>query len=75
MKVDDLIRRLAPLAKHDTRNIAQGDRFSFVSAFVARRTETFQSIALPGATGGETGRYFLRRPTPPRRPAWRRRPS
>ena len=47
MNIDDLIRRLGPLAKHDTRNIAQGDRFSFVSAFVARQTESIQSIALP----------------------------
>lgn len=50
MKIDDLIRRLGPLAKNDTRNIAQGDRFSFVSAFVARQTETIQSIALPVAS-------------------------
>jgi AraC-like DNA-binding protein len=46
---DELLRRLAPLARHDSRHIAHRQKFSFVSAFVARRTESFQSIHMPVA--------------------------
>jgi AraC-like DNA-binding protein len=40
---------LAPFAIHDSRSIAPRQKFSFVSAFVARRTETVQSIHMPVA--------------------------
>jgi len=45
----ELLHRLAPLAVHDSRSIAHQQKFSFVSAFVARRTETIQSIHMPVA--------------------------
>jgi AraC-like DNA-binding protein len=45
----ELLHRLAPLALHDSRQIAHQQKFSFVSAFVARRTETIQSINMPVA--------------------------
>jgi len=45
----ELLHRLAPLATRDSRNIAHRQKFSFVSAFVARRTETIQSIHMPVA--------------------------
>jgi AraC-like DNA-binding protein len=43
------LQRLAPLARHDSRHIAHQQRFSFVSAFVTRSTETIQSINMPVA--------------------------
>jgi len=46
---EELLQRLAPLARHDSRDIAHRQKFSFVSAFVARRTETIQSINMPVA--------------------------
>ncbi len=49
MDRQEMLRRLAPLASQDTRNIARGDRFSFLSAFVARETETIQTISMPVA--------------------------
>ncbi len=49
MSTEELLRRLAPLARHDSRRIAHEQKFSFVSAFVARRTETIQSINMPVA--------------------------
>ncbi len=49
MSTQELLHRLAPLAVHDSRNIAHQHKFSFVSAFVARRTETIQSIHMPVA--------------------------
>jgi AraC-like DNA-binding protein len=49
MNRQEMLRRLAPLAVQDTRNIARGDRFSFLSAFVARETETIQTISMPVA--------------------------
>jgi AraC-like DNA-binding protein len=49
MNTQEMIRRLAPLALQDTRNIAVGDKFSFLSAFVARETETIQTISMPVA--------------------------
>jgi AraC-like DNA-binding protein len=49
MSTQELLHRLAPLASHDSRNIAHQQKFSFVSAFVARRTETIQSINMPVA--------------------------
>ncbi len=49
MSTQELLHRLAPLATHDSRNIAHRQKFSFVSAFVARRTETIQSIHMPVA--------------------------
>jgi AraC-like DNA-binding protein len=45
----ELLHRLAPLAVHDSRGMAHQQKFSFVSAFVARRTETIQSIHMPVA--------------------------
>jgi len=45
----ELLHRLAPLAIHDSRSMAHRQKFSFVSAFVARRTETIQSINMPVA--------------------------
>jgi AraC-like DNA-binding protein len=45
----ELLHRLAPLAVHDSRGIAHQQKFSFVSAFVTRRTETIQSIHMPVA--------------------------
>jgi AraC-like DNA-binding protein len=44
---EEMLRRLAPLAGHDTRNIARGDKFSFLSAFVTREIETIQTISMP----------------------------
>jgi len=49
MNTQEMLQRLAPLAVQDTRNIARGDRFSFLSAFVARETETIQTISMPVA--------------------------
>jgi len=49
VSTQELLHRLAPLAVHDSRNIAHRQKFSFVSAFVARRTETIQSIHMPVA--------------------------
>ncbi len=49
MSHQELLQRLAPLATHDSRSIAHRQKFSFVSAFVARRTETIQSINMPVA--------------------------
>jgi len=49
VSTDELLHRLAPLARHDSRHIAHQQKFSFVSAFVARRTETIQSINMPVA--------------------------
>ncbi len=49
MSTQELLHRLAPLAVHDSRNIAHQQKFSFVSAFVARSTETIQSIHMPVA--------------------------
>lgn len=49
MNTQEMLRRLAPLAFKDTRNIARGDTFSFLSAFVARETETIQTISMPVA--------------------------
>jgi AraC-like DNA-binding protein len=49
VSTQELLHRLAPLAIHDSRNIAHQQKFSFVSAFVARRTETIQSIHMPVA--------------------------
>ncbi len=49
MSTQELLHRLAPLAIHDSRSIAHHQKFSFVSAFVARRTETIQSINMPVA--------------------------
>jgi AraC-like DNA-binding protein len=72
MNTEDMLRRLAPLAVQDTRNIAVGDTFSFLSAFVARETETIQTISMPVAgllvvvEGVKTvhwgGRTFVYRP-------------
>jgi len=50
METADLVKRLIPLARQDTRNIKQGEKFSFLTAFVARQTEIFQTIAMPAAT-------------------------
>jgi AraC-like DNA-binding protein len=49
VSTQELLHRLAPLAIHDSRSIAHHQKFSFVSAFVARRTETIQSINMPVA--------------------------
>jgi len=49
VSIQKLVHRLAPLAVHDSRSIAHQQKFSFVSAFVARRTETIQSIHMPVA--------------------------
>jgi len=49
MKKEDLLRRLAQLAGRDARPVAHGDRFCFLSAFVTRKTETIQAIAMPVA--------------------------
>jgi len=49
VSTEELLHRLAPLAVHDSRSIAHQHKFSFVSAFVARRTETIQSIHMPVA--------------------------
>jgi AraC-like DNA-binding protein len=49
MSTQELLQRLAPLATRDSRNIAHQQKFSFVSAFVTRRTETIQSIHMPVA--------------------------
>jgi AraC-like DNA-binding protein len=49
VSTQELLRRLAPIAVHDSRSIAHQQKFSFVSAFVARRTETIQSIHMPVA--------------------------
>jgi len=49
MNTQALRRELAVLAQRDTREIPYTDRFSFVSSFVARRTETVQSISMPVA--------------------------
>jgi len=46
---EELLYRLAPLARHDSRHIAHQQKFSFVSAFVARSTETIQCINMPVA--------------------------
>ncbi len=44
-----LTKALAHLARLDTREIPFTDEFSFISAFVARRTETVHSISMPVA--------------------------
>jgi hypothetical protein len=44
-----LTQELAHLARLDTREVPYTDRFSFISAFVARRTETVHSISMPVA--------------------------
>jgi AraC-like DNA-binding protein len=72
MNTQEMIRRLAPLAVQDTRHIALGDTFSFLSAFVARESETIQTISMPVAgllvvlEGVKTihwgGRSFVYRP-------------
>jgi len=49
VSTQEFLHRLAPLAVHDSRSIAHQQKFSFVSAFVARRTETIQSIHMPVA--------------------------
>jgi AraC-like DNA-binding protein len=49
VSTEELLHRLTPLARHDSRHIAHQQKFSFVSAFVARRTETIQSINMPVA--------------------------
>ncbi len=49
MSTEEFLHRLAPLARHDSRHIAHQQRFSFVSAFVTRSTETIQSINMPVA--------------------------
>jgi AraC-like DNA-binding protein len=49
MNTQALRRELAVMAQRDTREIPFTDRFSFVSSFVARRTETVQSISMPVA--------------------------
>jgi AraC-like DNA-binding protein len=49
MGTEELLRRLAPLARHDSRTIAHRQKFSYVSAFVARQTETIHSINMPVA--------------------------
>jgi AraC-like DNA-binding protein len=49
MDKQTLIRDLAHLARLDTREIPFTDKFSFISAFVARRTETVHSISMPVA--------------------------
>jgi AraC-like DNA-binding protein len=45
----ELLHRLAPLAARDSRSIAHKQKFSFISAFVSRTTETIQSIHMPVA--------------------------
>ncbi len=47
--MQDLVPRLTELARQDTRFIAQENKFSFLSAFVARQTETFHAINMPVA--------------------------
>jgi AraC-like DNA-binding protein len=49
MNKKEMLRRLTPLAGRDTRDIAYGDTFCFLSAFVTRQTETIQKIAMPVA--------------------------
>ncbi|HVY33770.1 MAG TPA: AraC family transcriptional regulator [Caulobacteraceae bacterium] len=49
MNTQEMRLRLAPLAVHDTRKIAYDAKFSFLSAFVARETETIQAYAMPVA--------------------------
>jgi AraC-like DNA-binding protein len=49
MNKEDMLRRLTPLAGRDTRDIAYGDTFCFLSAFVTRQTEMIQKIAMPVA--------------------------
>jgi AraC-like DNA-binding protein len=49
MNTQELRHRLAPLAVQDTRKIAVDAKFSFLSAFVARETETIQAYAMPVA--------------------------
>jgi AraC-like DNA-binding protein len=46
---EELLRRLAPLARQDSRTIAHRQEFSYVSAFVARQTETIHSVNMPVA--------------------------
>jgi AraC-like DNA-binding protein len=72
MDIQDMRARLAPLAVQDTRKIAYNDKFSFLSAFVARETETIRAYAMPVAgllvvvEGVKTlhwnGRTFVYRP-------------
>jgi AraC-like DNA-binding protein len=50
METTTLVHRLIPLARLDTRQLCQDKTFSFLTAFVARQTETFQTIAMPAAT-------------------------
>jgi AraC-like DNA-binding protein len=47
MCTEDMLRRLAPLARKDTRTIGHSEKFSFLSAFVTRQTETFQAMQMP----------------------------
>jgi AraC-like DNA-binding protein/quercetin dioxygenase-like cupin family protein len=49
VRIDELLQRLAPLASRDTRKVEYGDRFSFISAFVTRKTEVIQTISMPVA--------------------------
>jgi AraC-like DNA-binding protein len=49
MGTEELLRHLAPLARHDSRTIAHRQMFSYVSAFVARQTETIHSVNMPVA--------------------------
>jgi len=49
MSTEELLHRLAPLGQHDSGHIAHQQKFSFVSVFVARGTETIQSINMPVA--------------------------
>jgi AraC-like DNA-binding protein len=49
MDKQTLMRELAHLARLDTREIPFTDKFSFISAFVARRTDTVHSISMPVA--------------------------
>ncbi len=46
---DPALRELTSLARRDSRDIAFTDSFSFLSAFVARRTEKIHSVSLPVA--------------------------
>ncbi len=49
MTKEELVRQLACLARRDARDIPYTDRFSFLSSFVARRTEMVQAISMPVA--------------------------
>jgi AraC-like DNA-binding protein len=49
MTTEELLSQLAPFARQDSRTLAHRQKFSFVSAFVARQTETIHSINMPVA--------------------------